>query len=146
MSDKIPFFSFFESFAPSLPMRLLLREAYIVSGSLDRARRSMELTVEVAEPLSESMEAELRRMLLEQYHLQELRLTLRTVRRADAPVSGTAGGEQKGKVLLGKESKIKRKDMDTLRGDSGRVSVEGRVFPPKCMRHAARACGACISR
>ncbi|MBO4854332.1 MAG: PolC-type DNA polymerase III [Oscillospiraceae bacterium] len=127
MSDRIPFLSFFESFVPPRPLRLWLHEAYIVSGCLDRQRRSMELAMEVPEPLPAETEGELRRLLMEQYRLFELHLAFTVVKHAD-PVTAASKNVRQEKILLGKEIKGKVKPMDTLRVDSGRIVVEGRVF------------------
>ena len=43
MCDKIPFFTFFESFVPPRDLGLLLHDACVVGGSMDRAERTMEL-------------------------------------------------------------------------------------------------------
>ena len=42
MCDKIPFFTFFESFVPPRELGLLLHDACVVGGSMDRAQRTME--------------------------------------------------------------------------------------------------------
>ena len=43
MADKIPFFTFFESFVPPRELRLLLHDAVVTGGLLDRENRSMEI-------------------------------------------------------------------------------------------------------
>ena len=43
MAEKIPFFEFFESFVPPRELRLLLHDACVTGGLLDRENRSMEL-------------------------------------------------------------------------------------------------------
>ena len=49
MAEKIPFFEFFESFVPPRELRLLLHDACVTGGLLDRENRSMELELESGE-------------------------------------------------------------------------------------------------
>ena len=53
MCDKIPFFTFFESFVPPRELGLLLHDACVVGGSMDRAQRTMELELTASAPLPE---------------------------------------------------------------------------------------------
>ena len=46
MAEKIPFFTFFESFVPPRTLRLALHDAEVVSGTLDRQQRTMDLELE----------------------------------------------------------------------------------------------------
>ena len=54
MCDKIPFFTFFESFVPPRELGLLLHDACVVGGSMDRAERTMELELTASAPLPEA--------------------------------------------------------------------------------------------
>ena len=43
MTDKVPFFDFFDRFVPPRELRLLLHDAAVTGGVLDRDSRTMEL-------------------------------------------------------------------------------------------------------
>ena len=73
MCDKIPFFTFFESFVPPRDLGLLLHDACVVGGSMDRAERTMELEVETGEVLPDAAVEAVRQLLMEEYHLRQLR-------------------------------------------------------------------------
>ena len=90
MCDKIPFFTFFESFVPPRDLGLLLHDACVVGGSMDRAERTMELELTASAPLPEAAVTALRQLLIDQYQLRQLRLYFRTPRRT-SPTSSWAG-------------------------------------------------------
>lgn len=48
MTDRIPFFDFFDRFVPPRELRLMLHDAAVTGGVLNRAERTMELEVETA--------------------------------------------------------------------------------------------------
>ena len=73
MCDKIPFFTFFESFVPPRELGLLLHDACVVGGSMDRAQRTMELELTASAPLPEAAVTALRQLLMDQYQLRQLR-------------------------------------------------------------------------
>ena len=72
MCDKIPFFTFFESFVPPRDLGLLLHDACVVGGSMDRAQRTMELELTASAPLPEAAVTALRQLLMDQYDLRQL--------------------------------------------------------------------------
>ena len=127
MSNKIPFFTFFEDFNAPREMRLLLHNAQITGGALDREKRTMTLCLETPVPLPESAQSALRQQLMEQYGLQELEMRVESPKRP-------SGGEKQGKkpeggaVLLGKEIRGKKVPMRGLNLKMGQVVLEGRVF------------------
>lgn len=98
MCDKIPFFTFFESFVPPRELGLLLHDACVVGGSMDRAQRTMELELTASAPLPEAAVTALRQLLMDQYGLRQLRLSFRTPQRADdahqQPQAGAADDSQ----------------------------------------------------
>ena len=73
MCDKIPFFTFFESFVPPRDLGLLLHDACVVGGSMDRAQRTMELELTASAPLPEAAVTALRQLLMDQYQLRRIR-------------------------------------------------------------------------
>ena len=122
MCDKIPFFTFFESFVPPRDLGLLLHDACVVGGSMDRAERTMELELTASAPLPEAAVTALRQLLMDQYDLRQLRLHFRTPRPA----------EDKSDVLMGREIKGKPVSIDGLNPKMGAVVVEGKVFAAEC--------------
>ena len=92
MCDKIPFFTFFESFVPPRDLGLLLHDACVVGGSMDRAERTMELELTASAPLPEAAVTALRQLLMDQYDLRQLRLSFRTPSaQMTGPTSSWAG-------------------------------------------------------
>ena len=122
MCDKIPFFTFFESFVPPRDLGLLLHDACVVGGSMDRAERTMELELTASAPLPEAAVTALRQLLMDQYQLRQLRLHFRTPRPA----------EDKSDVLMGREIKGKPVPIDGLNPKMGAVVIEGKVFAAEC--------------
>ena len=122
MCDKIPFFTFFESFVPPRDLGLLLHDACVVGGSMDRAERTMELELTASAPLPEAAVTALRQLLMDQYGLRQLRLHFRTPRPA----------EDKSDILMGREIKGKPVPIDGLNPKMGAVVVEGKVFAAEC--------------
>ena len=122
MCDKIPFFTFFESFVPPRDLGLLLHDACVVGGSMDRAERTMELELTASAPLPEAAVTALRQLLIDQYQLRQLRLHFRTPRPA----------EDKSDILMGREIKGKPVPIDGLNPKMGAVVVEGKVFAAEC--------------
>ena len=122
MCDKIPFFTFFESFVPPRDLGLLLHDACVVGGSMDRAERTMELELTASAPLPEAAVTALRQLLMDQYQLRQLRLHFRTPRPA----------EDKSDILMGREIKGKPVPIDSLNPKMGAVVVEGKVFAAEC--------------
>ena len=126
MAERLAFFDFFESFVPPRELRLLLHDAQIVGGTLDRENRSMELEVETGAEIPEAAQSALRQLLQQQYELRSLRLNIRNM---------TAGKDAKGgsgDVLMGKEIRGKAISMDGLNPKMGAVVVEGKVFAAEC--------------
>ena len=122
MCDKIPFFTFFESFVPPRDLGLLLHDACVVGGSMDRAERTMELELTASAPLPEAAVTALRQLLMDQYQLRQLRLHFRPPRPA----------EDKSDILMGREIKGKPVPIDGLNPKMGAVVVEGKVFAAEC--------------
>ena len=100
MCDKIPFFTFFESFVPPRELGLLLHDACVVGGSMDRAQRTMELELTASAPLPEAAVIALRQLLMDQYDLRQLRLSFRTPQRADDRSDVLMGRENQGQARL----------------------------------------------
>ena len=124
MAEKIPFFEFFESFVPPRELRLLLHDACVTGGVLDRENRSMELELASGEVIPETAQALLRQLLMSHFELKQLRLTCRSGHRP-----GKSSG---GDVLLGREIKGKAVSMEGLNPKMGSVVLEGKVFAAEC--------------
>ena len=124
MAEKIPFFTFFESFVPPRELRLLLHDARVVGGLLDRENRSMELELESGEEFSEAARSALEQLLQKEYDLRRLTLHIRSAAQAAAKVSND--------VLFGKEIKGKIVSMEGLNPKMGNIVVEGKVFASEC--------------
>ncbi len=122
MSEKIPFFDFFENFNPDRELRLLLHDALVVGGVLDPEKRSMELELECSEDLPEAAQSALRQLLMECYGLKQMRLTVR----------GTKSDKDAPQIIMGKTIKGKIIPMEGLNPKMGSVVVEGKVFAAEC--------------
>ena len=89
MTDKIPFFDFFDRFLPPRELRLLLHDAAVVGGVLDRENRTMELELQCGETLPDAAQETVRQLLMQEYELHQLRLTVQTPQSA----AKKSGGE-----------------------------------------------------
>ncbi len=120
MADKRPFFDFFDSFVPPRELRLLLHDARVAGGMLDRASRTMDVEIELPAPIPEAGLDALRQMLEEHYQLKHLHLNTRV----------TSGDQKSGgeAVILGKEIRGNVISMEGLNPKMGVVVVEGKVF------------------
>ena len=121
MTAKTPFFQFFDSFVPPRDLRLLLHNASVISGVLNRGERSMELELEIPAPIPEAGIETLRRMLMEHYGLRQLRLTSHLA-------ADTARSEAGETVISGKPIRGKAVSMVGLNPKMGSVIVEGKLF------------------
>ena len=65
MTDRIPFFDFFDRFVPPRELRLMLHDAAVTGGVLNRAERTMELEVETGEALPDAAVEAVRQKILE---------------------------------------------------------------------------------
>ena len=121
MTDKIPFFDFFDRFVPPRELRLLLHDAAVTGGVLDRENRAMELEIQCGEALPDAAQETIRQLLMQEYDLRHLRLTVQTPQAA----AKKAGG---GELLMGKPIKGKAIPMVDLNPKMGAIVVEGKVF------------------
>ena len=121
MADKIPFFDFFDRFVPPRELRLLLHDAAVTGGVLDRENRTMELEIQCGEQLPDAAQEAVRQLLMQEYDLRQLRLMVQTPQAA----AKKAGG---GEVLMGKPIKAKAIPMVDLNPKMGAIVVEGKVF------------------
>ena len=124
MREQIAFFDFFESFVPPRELRLLLHDAVVTGGSLDREQRTLELDIAAGERIPEAAQTALEQLLTRQYGLHRLRLTIHD-RKAEKKSGGT-------EILLGKEIKGKPVSMTELNVKMGTAIVEGKVFAAEC--------------
>ena len=122
MSEKIPFFDFFENFNPDRELRLLLHDAVVVGGVLDPEKRSMEVELECGEDLPEAAQSALRQLLMDCYGLSQMRLTVR----------GTKTDKDAPQIILGKTIKGRAIPMEGLNPKMGSIVVEGKVFAAEC--------------
>ena len=121
MTDKVPFFDFFDRFVPPRELRLLLHDAAVTGGVLDRENRTMELEIQCGEQLPDAAQEAVRQLLMQEYDLRQLRLMVQT---PQAAAKKTGGGE----VLMGKPIKGKPIPMVDLNPKMGAIVVEGKVF------------------
>mgnify|MGYP002521954722 FL=1 len=122
MAEKVPFFTLFESFQAPRQLRLLLHDAYAVSGVLDREARTLEVQIECGETLPQAAQDALQQMLAQQYDLRRVLLHFRGMS-AQKGDSGMVWGKPfTGKVTPIRELNIKM----------GNAIVEGRVFKAEC--------------
>ncbi len=121
MTDKVPFFDFFDRFVPPRELRLLLHDAAVTGGVLDRENRTMELEIQCGEALPDAAQEAVRQLLMQEYDLRQLRLMVQTPQAA----AKKAGG---GEVLMGKPIKAKAIPMVDLNPKMGAIVVEGKVF------------------
>ena len=111
----------FESFQAPRQLRLLLHDAYVVSGVLDREARTLEVQIESGETLPQAAQDALQQMLAQQYDLHRVLLHFR---------SDTRKGESG--VLWGKAFTGKLTPIRELNIKQGNAIVEGRVFKSEC--------------
>ena len=121
MAERVPFFTLFESFQAPRQLRLLLHDAYVVSGVLDREARTLEVQIESGETLPQAAQDALQQMLAQQYDLHRVLLHFR---------SDTRRGESG--VLWGKAFTGKLTPIRELNIKQGNAIVEGRVFKSEC--------------
>ena len=121
MAERVPFFTLFESFQAPRQLRLLLHDAYVVSGVLDREARTLEVQIESGETLPQAARDALQQMLAQQYDLHRVLLHFR---------SDTRKGESG--VLWGKAFTGKLTPIRELNIKQGNAIVEGRVFKSEC--------------
>ena len=121
MAERVPFFTLFESFLAPRQLRLLLHDAYVVSGVLDREARTLEVQIESGETLPQAAQDALQQMLAQQYDLHRVLLHFR---------SDTRKGESG--VLWGKAFTGKLTPIRELNIKQGNAIVEGRVFKSEC--------------
>ena len=121
MAERVPFFTLFESFQAPRQLRLLLHDAYVVSGVLDREARTLEVQIESGETLPQAAQDALQQMLAQQYDLHRVLLHFR---------SDTRKGESG--VLWGKAFTGKLTPIRELNIKQGSAIVEGRVFKSEC--------------
>ena len=121
MAERVPFFTLFESVQAPRQLRLLLHDAYVVSGVLDREARTLEVQIESGETLPQAAQDALQQMLAQQYDLHRVLLHFR---------SDTRKGESG--VLWGKAFTGKLTPIRELNIKQGNAIVEGRVFKSEC--------------
>ncbi len=122
MAEKVPFFTLFESFQAPRQLRLLLHDAYVVSGVLDREARTLEVQIECGETLPQAAQDALQQMLAQQYDLRRVLLHFR----------GASAQKGESGVLWGKAFTGKLTPIGQLNIKQGNAIVEGRVFKSEC--------------
>ena len=123
MSEKIPFFDFFASFLPPRELRVLLHDAKVTGGSLNREKRTLEADVEVGGHIPDAARAALEHMLQEHYQIRQAKL------RFSGPA---APGESSEQLLFGKEIKGRVVPIENLNPKMGNIVVEGKIFYAEC--------------
>ena len=123
MAEKLPFFTLFESFQAPRQLRLLLHDAYVTGGVLDREARTIEVQAVSSETVPDAAVKSLEHLLAEQYDLRRVQL------RFSAPQAAGKGGSD---LLYGKEIKGKVIPIAELNLKMGMAVVEGRVFGMEC--------------
>lgn len=123
MAERLPFFTLFESFQAPRQLRLLLHDAYVTGGALDREARTIEVQAVSSETVPEAAVTSLEHMLAQQYDLRRVQL------RFSAPA---AAGKNGSDLLYGKEIKGRVVPVGELNLKMGSAVVEGRVFGMEC--------------
>ena len=123
MAERLPFFTLFESFQAPRQLRLLLHDAYVTGGALDREARTIEVQAVSSETVPEAAVTSLEHMLAQQYDLRRVQL------RFSAPA---AAGKSGSDLLYGKEIKGRVVPVGELNLKMGSAVVEGRVFGMEC--------------
>ena len=123
MAERLPFFTLFESFQAPRQLRLLLHDAYVTGGALDREARTIEVQAVSSETVPEAAVTSLEHMLAQQYDLRRVQL------RFSAPAAAGKGGSD---LLYGKELKGRVVPVGELNLKMGSAVVEGRVFGMEC--------------
>ena len=123
MAEKLPFFTLFESFQAPRQLRLLLHDAYVTGGVLDREARTIEVQAVSSETVPDAAVKSLEHLLAEQYDLRRVQLRFST------PQAAGKGGSD---LLYGKEIKGKVIPIAELNLKMGMAVVEGRVFGMEC--------------
>ena len=123
MAERLPFFTLFESFQAPRQLRLLLHDAYVTGGALDREARTIEVQAVSSETVPEAAVTSLEHMLAQQYDLRRVQL------RFSAPAAAGKGGSD---LLYGKEIKGRVVPVVELNLKMGSAVVEGRVFGMEC--------------
>ena len=123
MAERLPFFTLFESFQAPRQLRLLLHDAYVTGGALDREARTIEVQAVSSETVPEAAVTSLEHMLAQQYDLRRVQL------RFSAPAAAGKGGSD---LLYGKEIKGRVVPVGELNLKMGSAVVEGRVFGMEC--------------
>ena len=123
MAEKLPFFTLFESFQAPRQLRLLLHDAYVTGGVLDREARTIEVQAISSETVPDAAVKSLEHLLAEQYDLRRVQL------RFSASQAAGKGGSD---LLYGKEIKGKLIPIAELNLKMGMAVVEGRVFGMEC--------------
>ena len=123
MAERLPFFTLFESFQAPRQLRLLLHDAYVTGGALDREARTIEVQAVSSETVPEAAVTSLEHMLAQQYDLRRVQL------RFSAPATAGKGGSD---LLYGKEIKGRVVPVGELNLKMGSAVVEGRVFGMEC--------------
>ena len=123
MAERLPFFTLFESFQAPRQLRLLLHDAYVTGGALDREARTIEVQAVSSETVPEAAVISLEHMLAQQYDLRRVQL------RFSAPAAAGKGGSD---LLYGKEIKGRVVPVGELNLKMGSAVVEGRVFGMEC--------------
>ena len=123
MTERLPFFALFESFQAPRQLRLLLHDAYVTGGVLDREARTIEVQAVSGETLPDAAVKSLEQMVAEQYGLRRVQLHF-----SAPPAAGKSGSD----LLCGKEIKGKAVPIAELNLKMGMAVVEGRVFGVEC--------------
>ena len=123
MAERLLFFTLFESFQAPRQLRLLLHDAYVTGGALDREARTIEVQAVSSETVPEAAVTSLEHMLAQQYDLRRVQL------RFSAPAAAGKGGSD---LLYGKEIKGRVVPVGELNLKMGSAVVEGRVFGMEC--------------
>ena len=93
MAERLPFFTLFESFQAPRQLRLLLHDAYVTGGALDREARTIEVQAVSSETVPEAAVTSLEHMLAQQYDLRRVQQRP-ALRQGDQGPRGAGGGAE----------------------------------------------------
>lgn len=120
--DKLAFFDLFSTFLPPRELRVLLTEAKVIGGALDRQNRTLEAEIENTTSVPDAAKTALEQLIKEHYTLRQVRLNFCSAKAAKSDTQ----------VLLGKEIKARAIPMEGLNPKMGGIVVEGKVFAAEC--------------
>ena len=127
MAQKIPFFELFQTIELSPKLRATLASAYLSSVEVDRATRSMFLSLSTPEDLGEEM-GHLEKVIAQAYALDRVQIRQQVIAPQKDDSAGASKTPEGGEVLFGAPIRAAVSPMTGLNPKMGGVVVAGKVF------------------